>query len=267
MGKLTGYGEQSRTIGTTNVEAYLKVLKASTLVATNEPNNRRGQQILEDCIVLDPEFAEVYSRLGMSYTAAILNGWSKSPREDFKKAFELANKAKGLDQTLVHPHAVLGWIYLQTGKNDKAIAEGRKAVAVAPSSAYANVQLGVFLAWADQPEEAILVLKNASRLNPFPDDWQLTFVGNAYLVAGRYEEALAYYKQAQKRNSDNIWPYYFQAAIYGHLGRQEEARAVAKELLRLEPKFSVERAEKWPGCKNKDKWNLFMDGLRKAGLK
>ena len=266
MGKLTGHGGQSRVKGTTNVEVYLKVLKAITLVATNEPNNRLGQQILEECIVLDPNFAEVYSRLGMSYTAAIFNGWSQSPGEDFKKAFELAKKAKDMDQTLVHPHAVLGWIYLQKGKHDEAIAEGRKAVAVAPSSAFANFQLGAFLAWADQSEEAILVLKNAFRLNPFPDDWQLTFFGMAYLIAGRYEAALAYFKKAQKRNSDNIWPYHYQAAVYGHLGREEEARAAAKELLRLNPKFSVKQAEKWPGCKNKVKWNLIMNGLRKASL-
>jgi TolB-like protein/Flp pilus assembly protein TadD len=160
----------------------------------------------------------------------------------------------------------LGWIYLQTGKHDEALAEGRKAVAAAPSSAFANFQLGAFLAWADQSEEAILVLKNASRLNPFPDDWQLISFGWAYFIAGRYEEALGYFKKAQKRNPDNIWPYYYQAALYGHLGRQEEARAAAKELLRLNPKFSIEQAEKWPGCKNKVKWNLLMNGLRKAGL-
>jgi TolB-like protein/Tfp pilus assembly protein PilF len=155
---------------------------------------------------------------------------------------------------------------LLQGKHDEAIAEGKKAVALVPSSALSNATLGTFLAWADRPKEAILVLKNALRLNPFPIDWQLLYFGNAYLIAGRYEEALSYYKKAQERNPDNIWSYFFQASIYGHLDREEEARAPAKELLRLNPKFSIEHWVKWPGCKNRDKWNLIINGLRKAGL-
>jgi tetratricopeptide (TPR) repeat protein len=161
----------------------------------------------------------------------------------------------------------LGWIYLGLGKHDQAIAEVKKAVDLVPSDALNNATLGNFLAWADQPEEAILVLKNASRLSPFPTDWQLLYSGIAYMMAGRYEEALAYFKKAQERNPDNIWSYNYQASIYGHLGREEEARAAAKELLRLNPKYSVEFWAKWPGCKNRDKLKLLNDGARKAGLK
>jgi adenylate cyclase len=267
MGKLLGLGEQPQEKGTTNVEAYLKVLKARTLVARNEPNNRLARQMLEESIALDPEFASAYAWLGFTYYSEVLNGWSQSPGKDLKRAFELAQKAIGLDQALSVPHRTLGWIYLQTGKHDEAIAEGKKAVALVPSNALNNACLGTFLAWSDQPEEAILVLKNASRLNPFPIDWQLLYFGNAYYIAGRYEEALAYYKKAQERNPDNMWSYVFQAAIYGHLDREEEASAAAKELLRINSEFSVEQAEKWPGCKNRDKWNLHINGLRKAGLK
>lgn len=87
------------------------------------------------------------------------------------------------------------------------------------------------------------------------------------LFAGRYEEALPYYRKAQERNPDNMWSYYFQASIYGNLGRAEKAQAAAKELLRLNPNFSVEQWVKWPGCKNQEKMDLIIDGLRKAGLK
>ena len=130
-----------------------------------------------------------------------------------------------------------------------------------------NKKLGAFLAMADLTDEAILVSQNALRLNPFPNDWQLWFLGAAYSMASRDEEALAYYKRAQERNPDNIWSYSAQASTYGNLGREEEARAAAKELLRLNPKFSLERYEKAPWYKNRVKWKLHIDGLRKAGLK
>jgi adenylate cyclase len=266
MGKLIGMGDLFRSKGTTNVEAYLKYLKALPLVSTNEPNNRLAQRLYEESIALDPEFAIAYAMLGLSYCSQAMNGWSQSPGKDLRMAFELAQKAIGLDQALVRPHVTLGWIYLLKGKHDEAIAEGKRAIALVPSSAFANFQLGAFLSFADRPQEAISVSKIALRLNPFPNDWQLWFLGNAYSVAGRYEEALTNFKKAQERNPDNMWVYFSQAGIYGHLGRQKEARAAAKELLRINPKFSVEQYEKTPWQKNRDKWNLHINGLRKAGL-
>ncbi|MGD9032279.1 MAG: adenylate/guanylate cyclase domain-containing protein [Desulfobacteraceae bacterium] len=267
MGKLIGYGEHSREKGTTNVEAYLKYLKAVPLNCTNEINNRQAQQFIEESTALDPEFANAYAALGISYCAQFMNGWSQSPGKDLKRAFELARKAISLDPTLDRPHVTLGWFYLLQGKHDKAVAEGRKAVAIAPNSAHANYQLGAFLAYADQPEEAISVSQNALRLNPFPIDWQLWFLGTAYSIAGRDEEALTWYKKAEERNPDNMWSYSAQASIYGNLGREQEARAAAKEFLRLNPKFSLEQYEKAPWQKNRKKWRLHVDGLRKAGLK
>jgi adenylate cyclase len=265
--KLLGFGDQACEKGTTNVEAYLKFLKAMPLNCTNEANNRLAQQILEESIALDPNFAGAYSALGISYCGQAMNGWSQSPGKDLKKAFELAQKAISLDQALHSPHVTLGWFYLLQGKHDEAIEEGKKAVALVPSSAYANFQLGAFLAFADRPEEAISVSQNALRLNPFPNDWQLWFLGNAYAIADRFEEALTYFKKAQKRNPDNIWSYSALASIYGSLGREEEAWAAAKELLRLNPKFSLKRYEKAPWYKNRDKWKSHVDGLRRAGLK
>ncbi len=265
--KLLGWGiDQTRVKHTNNVEAFLKVTKAITLLVTNEANNRLARRLFEESIALDPKFALAYTTLGYTYFAAVLNGWSQSPGKDLKKAFELAQKSITLDQYLFDPHGLLGWLYLLTGKHEKAIAEGRQAIALAPNNFFAHDNLGAFLTWSDRPEEAILVLKKALRISPFPTEWQLKNLADAYFMAGRYEEALAYFKKVEEKNPDNLFAYLTPAAIYGHLGREEEARAAAKELLKLDPKFSVKNWEKWP-CKNREKWNQWIDGLRKAGLK
>jgi adenylate cyclase len=222
--------------------------------------------LYEECIALDPQFARAYALLGNSYCAQALNGWSQSPAKDLERAFELAQKAISLDQELFLPHETLGWYYLLKDKHDEAVAEARKAVDLLPSSSKTNIILAAFLAYADLPNEAIPVSQNALRLNPFPSDWDLGNVAYVYIVAERNGEALTYLKKMQKRNPDNMWSYLYQASIYGNLGREEEARAAAKELLRLNSKFSVENFGKLRWQKNRDKWNLFIDGLRKAGL-
>ena len=226
MGKLFGHAELSREKGTTNVEAYLKFLKAYTLVAINEPSNRLARQMLEEAIALDPEYADAYAFLGTTYNSEVLNGWSRSPDKDLAKAFELSKKAVSLDEAVISAYNTLGWIYLLQGKFDEAVAEGRKAVALLPGDARSYTSLGGFLAFADQPEEAILILKNASRLNPFQHEWQLTYLGTAYFFAGRYEEALVQFEKLQELNPDNMWAPFYAAGIYGHLGREEEARDV-----------------------------------------
>jgi hypothetical protein len=51
------------------------------------------------------------------------------------------------------------------------------------------------------------------------------------------------------------------------LGREEEARAEAAEMLRINPKFSVEKWAKRLTYKNQADADRFISALRKAGLK
>ena len=57
------------------------------------------------------------------------------------------------------------------------------------------------------------------------------------------------------------------AATYSMMGRDADARAQAKEVLRIDPNFSVDSYSKRVSYKNKGDWNRYMDALRKAGLK
>ena len=57
------------------------------------------------------------------------------------------------------------------------------------------------------------------------------------------------------------------ASSYILLGREEEARLAVEEVLRINPKFSVEDWAKTMPYKNREKLALFGDALRKAGLK
>jgi len=264
----TGWGIQTRIKGTNNVAAYLKWLKAGMLQGRNEADNRLARQMAEESIALDPEFANAYCGLGWTYYHEVMSGWSKSPGRDLKKAFELAQKSIDLDPSLADPHLLFGWIYLMSGKHEKAIAEAEKAVVLSPNYLSAHTSLGNFLAWgADRPEDGISVLKRTLRLNPFSNEWQLVFLGNAYYIAGRYEEALAYFKKLQEKNPDNLWAYIAPATIYGQLGREKEAHAAAKEILRVDPKFSVKHWEKMGAwSKKRETWDQWIDGLRKAGL-
>ena len=59
----------------------------------------------------------------------------------------------------------------------------------------------------------------------------------------------------------------FLAAPYSPHGREEEARMEAAEILRINPKFLVERWAKTIPYKNEADKGLTIGALRKAGLK
>jgi adenylate cyclase len=81
----------------------------------------------------------------------------------------------------------------------------------------------------------MVMLKKAMRLNPqYPVHYSF-FLGHAYRLMGQYEEAIAALKRASIRNPNYLSAHLFLATCYAELGRLEEARAEASEVLRLNP--------------------------------
>ena len=226
-----------------------------------------GKQLAEEAIALDPEFAWAYYALASAHMMDVWLGLSKSPKESLEKAVELTQKAISLDPKDSRHYALLGYLYVMKRDYDKAIAEGEKAVALDPGGADAHAWLGMGLNYADRPKEAIPLFEKAIRLNPFgPTSYFLNY-GTSYRMMGQYQEAITQYKKALRIAPNNIIAHIALAGTYSLLGRNEEARAEAEEVLRLNPKFSLESYAKTLPFKNQAQTDRFVEALRKAGLK
>jgi len=81
------------------------------------------------------------------------------------------------------------------------------------------------------------------------------------------KEALKEYKKPLQRAPDAFSIHTHLAVLYVLLDRQEEARAVANKALELFPDFSVDHIAKGLPFKNQAFHKLFVDAMRKAGLK
>ena len=57
------------------------------------------------------------------------------------------------------------------------------------------------------------------------------------------------------------------ASTYSMAGREKEARQAAAEVLKINPKFSLEQLERTTPYKDQATKERFIDSLRKAGLK
>ncbi len=262
-------GEQIRAAakGTNNLDAYLKYLQANELInRLNIESNALGKQLAEEAIALDPEYAWAYYVLARTHMIDVWLRSSKSPKQSLGKAMELLQKAIALDDTFAEGYSRLGFLYSMTRQHDKGVAEAEKGVALSPNSAIAHFMLGKTLFFAGRSEESIPEYKKAIRLNPIPPHNYLWSLGLSYAYTGQYEEAVTWCEKAVRQAPDSLLDRMMMTVVYSLSGRNEEARAEAAEVLRIQPKLSLEKFEKKLTYKKKTDREKFIGALRKAGL-
>jgi adenylate cyclase len=176
----------------------------------------------------------------------------------------LAKKAIALDDS-PRGHATLGILYLNKRDYDKAVEEAERAASMDPFyfKNYGNTLMAV-----GRYPEAIGVFEKVLRLNPVkPPSMCLYGLAISNSLMGKYDEAVRLCKRLLQAQPDHWLGNILLTSTYSKMGRMEDARAQAAEVLRVDPKFSVERWEKTARLKNPDDRKRIADALREAGLK
>ena len=172
-----------------------------------------------------------------------------------------------MDNSIDFAHSLLCWSYILKREYDKAIAEGERAVALDSNATFALDAYGTSLRYAGRPKEAIPLYQKATRLSPFGPGWLYLGSGHVLRDTGRFEEAVSAYKKAIQLWPDHFLAHLNLADIYIRMGREKEARVEAAEVLRINPKFSVDYYVKILPYKDQSQTDKFRNALRKAGLK
>jgi adenylate cyclase len=258
--------ERVRRIPTDNLTAYDAVLRRLEYYwHLTQEANIQARQLWERAVELDLQYAEAYAWLGWSYLTEWSWQWSRDP-QTLERSFALAQRALVLDDSLPTAHMVLGSVYLFKGQHEQAIAEGEQALAFDPNFAEGYAALAGILILAGRPEGAIGLIEKALRLSPHAPAWYIALLGSAYRSAGQNEEAMAAYKRAILRTPDFLPAHLVLAMMYSEGGREEEARAEAAEILRINPHFSLEVWRQTAPLKDQERVERSLAALRKAGL-
>jgi adenylate cyclase len=264
-------GEQARLWtknSTTNLEAWEKLLQGDEhIFRFTRDDNATARRLFEEAIVLDTEYAFAYVMLGWTYYMDARMRWVDSRAESFKMAVKYAQKGMELNDTLDNSYHLLGSVYFNQGQHEKAIAEMERAIALNPNGANNYAGMANMVGYLGRWDESIQLTKKAIRLRPFAPAFYYYYLGRAYFMTGQFDESITAVKKAL-----NVNPNYFPAlpllaACYSSLDRHAEAAAAADEVLRINPKFTLEAYAKIMGYKNKADKDRYIAALRKAGLK
>ncbi len=82
------------------------------------------------------------------------------------------------------------------------------------------------------------------RFSPLHPSWYVWVAAHANRLLGRYEEAVVLYQRAINQTPDYISPHIGLTACYAAMGRLEDARTQAAEVLRIDPRYSIGRYAK-----------------------
>ena len=259
--------EQQRVLAlpTNNFEAYEYTLRGQALLARqSRSENFEARKLFRQAIELDPNYAIAYSGLGWTYFEAVQWGWTGSPQKAVQQAYDLSQKALSLQATDISARRLLASIYGLRRQHDLALIESERLIAINPNDAGGFAQQGMALTWLGRPDGAILALERSLLFDPDMKPDLVWHLGLAYYLKERYADSVAVLERNIGRKTDPFWDYLLLAAVYGQMGRMEDAARVANVVRQIDPLY--DRLLRFGQFENVSDTEKVNEGLRKAGL-
>jgi adenylate cyclase len=230
-----------------NLDAYEYVLRGrAKLAQAKRQTTIEARKLFEKAIEADPKYARAYVNLGLLHYHE-WRYWGLDRNRNMALALELAREAITLDDASAGAHILIALVLQWRGEHEAANREADRALSMGGLQAETLGNMGAYLWWATRFREAVDVLERAVRLDPLHSpDW-LMWLGYSYLRLKAPEKAAAVLETGVKRARDYVGVHLHLALSYAMLDRMEEARAQMKEVLRINPKFSIEAYVRYAG--------------------
>ena len=155
--------------------------------------------------------------------------------------------------------AELGYAKLYKKQLDESLAEYAHALALNPNDSDIIAEYADALVYAGQPEKSVELLEKAMRLNPYYPDWYLWYLADAYDALGRYEDVIA----AVQRMQDPSEGRRLLAIAYAHLGHDERGSSRGREVMRLQPGFTISQWVQRPPFRQGPVLERYIEGCAK----
>jgi len=223
---------------------------------------------LQRAIILDPNFAAAHACLGYAHCLRVLHDISADPAEDIELALEAGRKAARLDEHEAYAYLTIGRAKIFQRRFDEALAATDRAISINPNFALAHMIRGHGLWHAGRPEEAVRSIDIGIRASPH-DSLMWVFLATkaiALVMLKRIDEAISVSRTAQQDPNAAIYAYLGEISALGHTDDMDAAADAILRARTVKPDVSISFVEKVLPVADPDCREIFIGGLRKAGL-
>ena len=224
-----------------NIDAYDLFLRALPFAATAMPSDAdKALCLLERAVRLEPDYAIVHGFIAWCHEQRYLRGGLHAQtRAAALRHARVAIEAGGDDAMAL----AMGGFVIGVVERDyqTALDALDRSISLSPSSALAFGFSSIIRAWMGDDAAAIAHATMGIRLSPYDPLIYLPNVGLAFaqLFSGNFDEAASAASRASSANPRFSVPRYLHVAALARLGRQNEAKAIAKVLLEVQPSFTI----------------------------
>jgi adenylate cyclase len=255
--------------GPKSVDAHDLLLRARAILNGTIRNRGMFEQtrtLLQKAIELDPTYAEAYATLSVLYAIDYQNHWSENHNRSATEALHFADRAIAMNENEPMAHYAAAVACNLNRDLERARTEAEATLALNPNFALAHDSLGVVSMLSGEPLEAIPHFERAMRLDPAYSPQIIHFLGMAYLIAGKYATAAAYFRERIVLVPESDFSRAYLAAALGHLDEIDEAGEAWRELKEINPTYSFEEHVGRFPFKVQADVDRIREGLAKAGL-
>jgi TolB-like protein len=259
--------ERARRKRPDSLDAYDLYLRALPFAATSMPGDAdKALPMLEEALRLEPDYAVVHGFIAWCHEQRYLRGGLREEsREAARRHAHAAIEAGGDDAMAL---ALGGFVVAVVERDYETALEALdRSLVLSPSSAFALSFSAVVRAWFGDYATAIEHAGIAIRLSPYDPMIFMPYIGLAYahFFAGDFVKAASAASRASKANPRFSVPCYLHIAALLRLGRHDEAKARAKDLLELQPGFTISGLVSGK-ITSPERMELLAGALREVGL-
>ncbi|HSE78747.1 MAG TPA: tetratricopeptide repeat protein [Alphaproteobacteria bacterium] len=235
-------GEQERIAfahGTRNLDAWLAATQGLHLLRKlTRADTARARELYTRALEADPDYAGAWDGLGWTYFLDAWQGWSAAD-EAMGKALENAQRAIAINPTRGRPYALLGAVTMMSRDRDAAIVYFERARTYSPGDAEAAALIAYALTYMGDLDGAEASINQAIRLSPNAPAWYHWTLARVRRLQGRAPLAIDILERKLRGFPESIAPRIELALAYTEVGRRQDARAMAAEILRINPRYIV----------------------------
>ena len=235
--------ERSRREPMASLENFCLLMAAIKLLhGVSQLDFERARALLEHLIERDRRHSAPHAWLAKWHVLRVQQGWAENMTRETQLALDCTRRALDADPHSALSLAIDGFVHCNLMKDvDGAIERYERALAENPSEPLAWLFLGLARAFKGEGAQAMVAADRALMLSPL-DPMRYFFeslAATAALSAGQYERAIETARRSLRLNRIHTSTLRVITISQVQLGRMDEARHTARDLLRLEPKLTI----------------------------